>query len=380
MTTAQPAADFWASLSIDQQDAKDQQATPDEQDQQAVVNAADTTIMTEQAQPTTRETAEEGPAAQPPSDWYESAKRAGASGVPTDLRVFPPAPPSPPEPETTEEEPEPVAVEAIQPYSPVSADLSWVTAERIAEPLAAGFAMGPAGESDTTWLDLLTERADGDRDMAGRAYDVLTGWHLLGELWRDERVNEIHIRGAQVTVSGTHGVYEVPGFRDPEAARRAVEAVTGAQAAPDMTVSRIGESMILSRPQRTRPTAADLVADEIISATMLSVVKLALARTQSVTVMGAAAPAVMRALASLIPPGSRIFEGPLGVLPPGCVTTASPLDADYVIGVRPGGVAEEMAADGQIGALIANPQTPFKAVVQLTVSGRTSALGRVTSL
>jgi hypothetical protein len=380
MTTAQPAADFWASLSIDQQDAEDQQATPDEQEQQATPDeqaAADTTAMTEQAQPTTQETAEEGPAAQPPSDWYESAKRAGASGVPTDLRVFPPAPPSPPEPETIEEEP--VAVEAIRPYSPVAADLSWVTAERIAEPLAAGFAMSPAGES-TAWLDLLTQRAEGDRDMAGRAYDVLTGWHLLGELWRDERVNEIHIRGTQVTVSGTHGVHEMPGFHDPAAARRAVEAVTGAQAAPDMTVSRIGESVILSRPQRTRPTAADLVADEIISATMLSVVELALARTQSVTVTGAAAPAVMRALASLIPPGSRIFEGPLGVLPPGCVTTASPLDADYVIGVRPGGVAEEMAAEGQIGALIANPKTPFKAVVQLTVSGRTAALGRVTSL
>lgn len=204
---------------------------------------------------------------------------------------------------------------------------------------------------------------------------VLNGWHRLVELWRDERVQEVHIRGTHVTVVGTLGIYSMPGFSSLSAVGDAVQALTQAGG----RISRVADSIIISRTHRASMSPATLVETGVLSNDQVSRIRTALEQLQAVTLTGPAAPVVMRSLASLIPRGSRVFEGPFGVLPAGCVTTASPLDADYVIGVRPGAQIERMAATGQIGALIANPETWFTAQVELLVSGRSTALGKVTA-
>jgi hypothetical protein len=260
-----------------------------------------------------------------------------------------------------------------------------VTAERIAEALRPRVVIDLAdGETELrqqeSWRGMLTPYAGGDGALADMVYDVLSGWHLLGRLWRDEHVSEVHVRGVQVTVVGTHGVQQVPGFLDLATARRTLETVTRGQADAGATVTEIGGSVVVSRRYVSRPDPSALVAGGVVSAKLLSEVELALERTGSVTITGAAAPGIARAFASLIPAGSRIFEGPYGVLPAGCVAAASPLDADYVVGVRPGLLAEEMAAAGQIGAIIANPESSFQAAVRLTVTGRTCAPEKVTAL
>jgi hypothetical protein len=195
------------------------------------------------------------------------------------------------------------------------------------------------------------------------------GWREFIELWRDDRVNEVHIRGTEVTVSGTLGVYSMPEFSSLGAARQAVEAIIATRAETGAEIIRIGESIVVTRRHRLCTDPASLVAAGIISEEQVSQVRMALEHTQAVTLTGPAAPVLMRSLASLVPAGSRVFEGPYAVLPAGCVTVASPLDADYVIGVRP----------GQIGALIANPETQFKAPVQFAVSGRSTAPGKVSA-
>lgn len=116
-----------------------------------------------------------------------------------------------------------------------------------------------------------------------------------------------------------------------------------------------------------------------MEAELLSRVADAIERMRAVTVTGPAAPRITLTLASLIPAGSRVFQGPFGRLPAGCVAVAGPLEADYVTGTRPGEPAEGMAAGGQIGAVIANPETDIPAQVRLAVTGRTAAPTRVTA-
>lgn len=203
------------------------------------------------------------------------------------------------------------------------------------------------------------------------------GWRNFTELWRDDRVNEVHIRGTQVTVSGTLGVYSMPEFSSLGAARQAVEAIIATQAETGARIVRIGNSIVVTRRERLTPDTASLVAAGVLSEEQVSQVSKALQDMQAVTLTGPAAPVLMRSLASLVPAASRVFEGPYAVLPAGCVTVASPLDADYVIGVRPGALVEKMAAAGQIGALIANPETQFTAAAQFLVPGRSTAPGKV---
>ncbi|MCO6009165.1 hypothetical protein NE236_29770 [Actinoallomurus purpureus] len=204
---------------------------------------------------------------------------------------------------------------------------------------------------------------------------LLNGWRDLAELWRDERVHEVHIRGTKVMIVGTLGVYSMPDLGNLGDAHEAVQAMAQAGA----RVSRVGDSIVASRRHQVGPDPASLVTAGVLSEEQVSCVRTALEQMQAVTLTGPAAPVVMRSLASLVPTGSRVFEGPYGVLPVGCVTTASPLDADYVIGVRPGALVENMAVAGQIGALIANPETRFTPKVELRVSGRSAALGKVTA-
>jgi hypothetical protein len=257
------------------------------------------------------------------------------------------------------------------PLTPPAADPAWITAAQIADSIRPRMV--------ETYLELLTQYTDGDPVMARKVYDVLGGSHLLGELWRDTSIYEVHIRGTLVTVCNTYGVHDVPGFPNLTTAHRAIETARAAQKEMNVVVTDIGDSVVISRRHGTGLDAAVLVAIGAVTEEQLSQVKRAIERMRAVTVTGPAARIVVRAFASLIPAGSRVFEGPHAVLPAGCVATASPLDADYVVGVRPGLVAEEMAAAGQLGALIANPQTQFRAALQFIVSGRSTAPEKVTA-
>lgn len=207
----------------------------------------------------------------------------------------------------------------------------------------------------------------------------LGGWRAFIELWEDEHVAEVHVRGTEVMVYGPRGVRPAPAFADVATARATVEAISAAQEETGATVTRAGGSVVIARRRGGDPTPDDLLATGVMTREQLARVDEALAATRSVTVTGPAAPVIVRTLASLVPAGSRVYEGPFGILPAGCVATTSPLDADYVVGVRPGAVAEEMVAAGQIGGLIANPAASFPAAVRLTVSGRSAALGKVTA-
>ncbi|WP_329246135.1 hypothetical protein OG417_51090 [Actinoallomurus sp. NBC_01490] len=208
---------------------------------------------------------------------------------------------------------------------------------------------------------------------------VLNGWPQFGQLWWDERVNEVHIRGTQVSVCGRLGVCRVPGFGNLAMARWAIEAITAAQEEVGATITHIGDSVVVSRRQPTAPSPATLIAAGIVTEEQLSQVRTALEHTQAVILTGPAAPVVMRSFATLLPDGSRVFQGPYAAMPGWCVAAATPLDADYVVGVRPGVTAEQMAAMGQIGALVANPETQFEAAVRFAVHGRASAPEKLTS-
>jgi hypothetical protein len=249
--------------------------------------------------------------------------------------------------------------------APPPLDPAWRSAERLATEIQS--------QLSELWFELLVWYAGGDRTTAYKIYHVLGGQHLLGELWMDKRISEVHIRGTRVTVCSSEGIYEAPGFPSLAAAAKAVQTVTNAKSRWGAVVTYVGESVVLSRTRQEGPGADALLASGLITEERLSEVRQALERMQAVTISGPAARIVMRAFASLIPAGSRVFEGPLAVLPARCVAAGSPLDADYVIGVRPGTVAEEMAAAGHVGAIIANPETRFRAAVHLVVSGPSAA-------
>ncbi|GLZ08366.1 hypothetical protein Acsp03_58320 [Actinomadura sp. NBRC 104412] len=260
---------------------------------------------------------------------------------------------------------------------------SWEAAERLYHSLRGHFTARPAdvvdGPRRAAGLKALIGPAQGDSGLAAKVHDLLNGWHLLGELWRDPDVEEIHIRGTEVIVCGSSGVREIPGFGAIDAARRAVEAVIVSSDDAGAVLTESGGSIIVSRRNVGPTDTAALVDAGVVTRQQISEVERTLRDLSAVTLTGPAAWVVLRAFASLIPPGSRIFLGPFGVLPRGCVAAVSPLCADYVVGVRLGGEAEEMAAAGQIGALIANPRTPFTTGVRYTVSGRFAAPGKVTA-
>ncbi|URM99044.1 hypothetical protein LUW76_34560 [Actinomadura madurae] len=255
---------------------------------------------------------------------------------------------------------------------PPSTEPGWLTADRIARSLHPRI--------HEIWTDVLTRYTDGDEAMARRVYDVLSGFHLLGELWRNTDIDELHIHGTDVTVCGRDGMRPVPGFPDLATAQRAVEAFKGARAYMGAVVSHVGTAVIVSRDRGAGPDASWLLASGIVTDDQLSQVKLAMRHLRAVTVTGPAARIVVRALASLIPAGSRIYLGSYATLPRGCVTAATPLEADFVVGVRPGQVAEEMADEGQVAALIANPERPIRAALRLAVSGPSAAPDKVSQL
>jgi hypothetical protein len=248
----------------------------------------------------------------------------------------------------------------------------WLVAEEIARSL------GP--RLFEIWTEALTRHTGGDEAMARRVYDVLTGCHLLGELWRDESIEEVHVQGTDVTVCGRNGMRQVAGFPDLATARRAVATFRATRGAQRAVVSRVRDAVVVSRTSATGPTTAWLLAEGVITEGQLSQVTMALRDMRTVTVIGPAARIVVRALASLIPAGSRVFLGSYVALPAGCVTAASPMEADYVVGVRPGGLAEDMAAEGQVGALIANPETRVRGVLRLAVSGPSANPGEISQI
>ncbi|MBE1532873.1 hypothetical protein [Actinomadura algeriensis] len=266
----------------------------------------------------------------------------------------------------------PEAAAAEEAEVPYAAEPGWLAAERIARSLGT--------QLSGIWLDVLTRHTDGDETMARRVYAVLNGSHLLGEIWRDERIDEVHVRGTEVTVCGRDGMRRVPGFTSLAAARRAIEVFKASQEKTGAVVSRLGGAVVVSRRTGAEPDATALVDDGVITADQLSQITVTLQHMRAVTVTGPAARTVVRALASLIPAGSRVFLGAYATLPRGCVTAAGPMEADYVVGVRPGVVAEEMAAEGQVGALIANPETRIRAELRFAVSGQSAVPGRLTQL
>ncbi|WP_395105148.1 hypothetical protein [Actinomadura sp. SCN-SB] len=280
---------------------------------------------------------------------------------------------------------EPASVRPAQwPAPPTAASApSWEAAERLCDSLRGHFTARPAdvvdGPERAAGLKALAGPAQGDGGLAAKVHDLLNGWHLLGELWRDPDVEEIHIRGTEVMVCTSSGVREVPGFPATDAARRAVEAVIVSSDDAGAVLTESGGSIIVSRRNLGPTDAAALVAAGVVTRQQISEVERTLRDLNAVTLEGPAARVVLRAFASLIPPGSRIFLGPFGLLPRGCVAAVSPLCADYVVGVRVGGEAEEMAAAGQLGALIANPRSPFTTGVRYAVSGRFAAPGKVTA-
>ncbi|URN09597.1 hypothetical protein LUW74_43785 [Actinomadura madurae] len=268
-------------------------------------------------------------------------------------------------------------VRAQGPGRPPDPDTGWREAEEIAAALRG--AGDPAMPSVPRLRETLLRCADGNETLADMIRDVLTGWHLLGPLWRDDRVTEIHVRGVRVTALGIGGVHELADFPDPGSARAAVETVTRAAADVGAVVTAVGGFTVVRRRDGAHPDAGSLVAEGVMEAELLSRVADAIERMRAVTVTGPAAPRITLTLASLIPAGSRVFQGPFGRLPAGCVAVAGPLEADYVTGTRPGEPAEGMAAGGQIGAVIANPETDIPAQVRLAVTGRTAAPTRVTA-
>ncbi|KAB2385935.1 hypothetical protein [Actinomadura montaniterrae] len=207
---------------------------------------------------------------------------------------------------------------------------------------------------------------------------MLYGQHLIGELWQDKAIAEVHIRGTRVTVVDKHGIRDVMGFPSAAIASRAIEAVEASRERMMAVVTRIGASVVVSRINSATPTVFDLITSGVVTEGQADQVGSALERMDPVTVVGPAARVVVRAFAALVPTGSRVFEGPYGILPAGCVAATSPLDADYAIGIRPGVPAEPMAAAGQIGALIGNPETDLRAAVRLVVSGPSSLIRQVT--
>ncbi|MGW2315172.1 hypothetical protein ACWCOU_44740, partial [Actinomadura luteofluorescens] len=262
---------------------------------------------------------------------------------------------------------EPVEAAAAQP--PPAADPAWATAERIATTLRPRVA--------ELWLEVLTRHTGGDPAMASRVYHVLNGTHLLGELMRDETIDEVHVHGTQVTVCGARGIRQIPGFPNLAASRRAVKTITASREKRGLVVSKVNDSVVISRREGVVPKTNALVASGVVSGDQLARIRQALQQMQAVTVTGPAARIVLRALASLIPEGSRVFLGAYATLPPGCVTAVSPMEADYVLGVRPGAVAEEMAGAGQVGALIANPETQLAAALRFAVTGPSAAPERL---
>ncbi|GAA2252076.1 hypothetical protein GCM10010402_04030 [Actinomadura luteofluorescens] len=262
---------------------------------------------------------------------------------------------------------EPVEAAAAQP--PPAADPAWATAERIATTLRPRVA--------ELWLEVLTRHTGGDPAMASRVYHVLNGTHLLGELMRDETIDEVHVHGTQVTVCGARGIRQIPGFPNLAASRRAVKTITASREKRGLVVSKVNDSVVISRREGVVPKTNALVASGVVSGDQLARIRQALQQMQAVTVTGPAARIVLRALASLIPEGSRVFLGAYATLPPGCVTAVSPMEADYVLGVRPGAVAEEMAGAGQVGALIANPETRLAAALRFAVTGPSAAPERL---
>ncbi|MEV0662576.1 hypothetical protein ACIBI3_23000 [Actinomadura luteofluorescens] len=262
---------------------------------------------------------------------------------------------------------EPAESSTAQP--PPAADPAWATAERIATTLRPRVA--------ELWLEVLTRHTGGDPAMASRVYHVLNGTHLLGELMRDETIDEVHVHGTQVTVCGARGIRQIPGFPNLAASRRAVKTITASREKRGLVVSKVNDSVVISRRNGVVPKTNALVASGVVSGDQLARIRQALQQMQAVTVTGPAARIVLRALASLIPEGSRVFLGAYATLPPGCVTAVSPMEADYVLGVRPGAVAEEMAGAGQVGALIANPETQLAAALRFAVTGPSAAPERL---
>lgn len=270
------------------------------------------------------------------------------------------------EPATPSAQPRPGPGAPPEPRQP--ADL-WLEAERLADTIRPRLA--------EAWVDMLTREVGGDRDLARKVFQVLSGTHMLSDLWRDQRVEEIHIHGERVIVSGTRGVWETHGFPSAAAARRAIATIEAKRETLGAVITRIGGSVVVSRARPNGPDAAALVESGVVTQDLVEEVRRALEEVKTVTASGPAARVVMRAFAPLVPSGSRVFQGPLGVLPPGCTAGISPLDADFVVGVRPGKMAEEMAAAGHVGALIANPETEFEAAVELVVSGRSTAPDKI---
>lgn len=388
-----PGLDFWDSLGVEE---PAEQTLPDPRDKHVAGSGA------HQSRPVTRPAPESGNGA-PPADTEPSAAEDGPTpGSPMPFSASSPSPfageivlgvqpepapagagketaevvedrePSPPPPEESAEGT--VTEEATRPLSgPMPSpepDKGWENAVQIATSIRPRLGQ--------MWLDVLVRETGGDELTARRVHHVLHGQHLIGELWQDKGITEVHIRGTRVTVVDKHGVREVAGFPSAADARQAVEAVEAAKDRMVAAVTYVGDSVVVSRRDSAPPTVADLVTSGAFTWHQASQVERALARMEAVTVVGPAARVVVRAFAALVPQGSRVYEGPYGVLPAGCVAAPSPLGADYVIGVRPGAPAEPMAAAGQIGALIANPETAFRAAVQFVVSGPFSSIREVT--
>ncbi|MFD0851797.1 hypothetical protein ACFQ07_06175, partial [Actinomadura adrarensis] len=165
------------------------------------------------------------------------------------------------------------------------------------------------------WLEVLTRCVNGDAALARRVYHVLGGTHLLGELWMDQSISEVHVRGTRVTVCGRSGVRQVPGFLNERTARRAIEAVKAARGEMQATVTKVGDSVVVSRTSETGTTAASLMTSGVVTEEQVAAVREALESVHAVIVTGPAAWIIVRAFASLVPPGSRVFQGPHAVLP-----------------------------------------------------------------
>ncbi|WP_433467297.1 hypothetical protein [Spirillospora sp. CA-128828] len=299
-------------------------------------------------------------AGQAPSSARASSAPPSTPFAPAGQAAQPAAPPQAPKTAQTSRE-----VNGATAQAAPAADPAWTTAERIATSLRPRVA--------ELWLEVLTRHTDGDPAMASRVYHVLNGTHLLGELMRDETIDEVHVHGTQVTVCGANGIRQIPGFPNLTASRRAVKTIAASREKRGLVVSKVGDSVVISRRDGTVPNTDVLLAGGVVTEDQIARIRGALGQMQAVTVTGPAARIVIRALASLIPDGSRVFLGAYAALPAGCVTAVSPMEADYVLGVRPGAVAEEMAAAGQVGALIANPETQFQPALRFAVTGPSAA-------
>ncbi|MGI5204049.1 hypothetical protein ACQEU6_21025 [Spirillospora sp. CA-108201] len=314
-----------------------------------------------------------GPASPPAQDHrttrstpFGTAGQATQTAPPAQAPQSAPAPQEAPAAQTPRE---PAEGSSSQTPPPPAADQAWAVAESIATTLRPRVA--------ELWLEVLTRHTNGDPAMASRVYHVLNGTHLLGELMRDETIDEVHVHGTQVTVCGARGIRQIPGFPSLSASRRAVKTITASREKRGLVVSKVNDSVVISRRNGAVPNTNGLVASGVVGGDQLARIRQALQQMQAVTVTGPAARIVIRALASLIPEGSRVFLGAYATLPAGCVTAVSPMEADYVLGVRPGAVAEEMAGAGQVGGLIANPETQFPAALRFAVTGPSAAPERL---